>query len=274
MAEPNPRPQSSDLFEEATLGDELLELLGPGLATVFQAAASGHRGRLHDAERAWASDVVAALEIDISVSGLDRIDDITQYIVAPLHEGFADVLALLHLPLDLNWVIRDELLELPYFGDYLRTAGHIAVEPESSRTALRTIFREAANTVASGESLVVFPQGSLLGLEIAFRPGAFALAKRIGRPILPVVLTGSHRVWEYPFHRTLRHGQSIRMEILDPVAPADAMAEMRELERDMKRRALAVVEAPARRYNPERDGRWPGYSFELDPNFAPTVIGS
>lgn len=268
MADPNPRPQPDDLFEQTSRRVELRDLLGPRLAEVLLAAASGDRDRLHHEERVWAQAVVTELQIDISVHGRDRIDPAAQYVVAPLHEGFADVLALLRLPLDLNWVIRDELLELPYFGDYLKLAGHIAVEPESPRAAFRTILRDASDTLARGESLVVFPQGALIGIEASFQSGAFRLAERFDVPLLPVVLTGSHRVWEYPFARTLRRGQSIHMEILDPVVPASAMAEMRELEREMKQRALAVTSAPARRYVPERDGTWDGYSFELDPDFA------
>ncbi len=268
MTHPEPSIEPADLFKQEELTAELRDLLGPHLATVLQAAVSGSRPKLHGAERAWAAAAVAALDIDISMVGLDRVDPGGQYVVASLHEGFPDVLALLQLPLDLNWVIRDELLELPYFGDYLRTAGHIAVDPESPRTALRTIFKKASATIAAGESLVVFPQGSLLGIDIAFRAGAFRLAERIGLPILPVVLAGSHRVWEYPFNRTLRCGQHIHMEILEPIEPGDALSEMRELERNMKRRALAASSAPARRYVPERDGTWDGYSFELDPDFA------
>jgi len=272
MTDPNQSPEPADLFEDSELTTELRHLLGPDLASVLQAATSGSRRKLHTAERAWAASVVAALDIDISVVGMDRVDPDGQYVVAPLHEGFADVLALLELPLDLNWVIRDELLELPYFGDYLRMAGHIAVEPESPRAALRTMYEQVGVTIADGESLVVFPQGSLLGVDIAFRAGVFRLAERTGLPVLPVVLTGSHLVWEYPFQRTLRHGQSIRMEILEPIDPTLAMADMRELERDMKQRALAVTTAPARRYVPERDGTWDGYSFALDPDFAPTAV--
>lgn len=268
MADPNPYPQPDDLFDPRALHTELRDLLGPRLGPVLEAAASGNRSQLHDAERDWAGAVVATLGIHLSIAGLDRVDPDGQYIVAPLHEGFADVLALLRLPIDLTWVIRDELLNLPYFGEYLKVAGHIAVEPEAPRTALRSMLRQADEALSGGESLVVFPQGSLLGLDVAFRRGAFRLAERTGLPVLPVVLTGSHRVWEYPFQRTLRHGQAIFMEVLSPIDATVAVAGMRELEREMKRRALSVASAPVRRYVAERDGLWDGYQFEVDPDFV------
>ena len=238
-------------------------LLGVSLDEVV--AASGERTRLHQAERTWAEAAIAALDIDIEVAGLGNIDPSLQYVVTPLHEGFADVLALLQLPLPLGWVIRDELLDLPYFGEYLRRAGHIAIEPEAPLAAMRTMLRQLPGLLATGDSIVVFPQGSLLGIEVRFQAGAFQIADRFGLPVLPVVLTGSHRVWDYPFGRTLRRGQKIHMEVLPALAPGSARDRMREAEAEMKRRALAVVDAPVRHYVPERDGTWEGYRFELDP---------
>lgn len=59
------------------------------------------------AERDWASQTIAALDIGFDVIGLHHIDTAASYVVTALHEGFADVLALLRFPLDLSWVIRD-----------------------------------------------------------------------------------------------------------------------------------------------------------------------
>ncbi len=265
MANTNTHPRAADLFEQEALSPALRALLEPRIAEVVLAASSGDRRRLHVAERSWADAVIAELAIDLVIEGIDRIDSKGQYVIAPLHEGFADVLALLRLPLDLNWVIRDELLQLPYFGEYLRMAGYIPVEPESPRAALRSILSDSGAMLERGESLVVFPQGSLLGIEVSFQAGAFQLAQRFDIPLLPVVLTGSHRVWEYPFARTVRHAQPIHMEVLDPIDPTEAVAEMGRLEREMKRRALAASHAPARHYVPDRDGIWDGYRFDVDP---------
>jgi 1-acyl-sn-glycerol-3-phosphate acyltransferase len=255
-----------DLFERDALTPGVLDLLGTRLVDVIAAAESGDRQQLRMAERTWAAAAVDQLKIDVAVSGLGNIED-RPYVVAPLHEGFADVLAVMSLPLDLTWVIRDELLDLPYFGPYLRVGGHIAVEPELPRVALRKIMAAARSAITARESLVIFPQGSLLGLDIGFQSGAFRLAERFNVPLLPVVLTGGHRVWDYPFSQKLRYHQTMRMEVLEPIDATDAVAQMRQIERDMKRRALAVDDAPARRYVPDRDGKWEGYSFVVDPDF-------
>ncbi len=262
MADRKPNPHPEELFDPEELDEHMRGLLGPALDVVV--ASSEDRARLHAAERFWARAAIEALEIDIEVAVLENVDPQGQYVVTPLHEGFADVLALLQLPLPLGWVIRDELLELPYFGEYLSRAGHIAIEPEAPLAAMRTLLRKLPALLSSGDSVVVFPQGSLLGIEVTFQAGAFQLADRFELPVLPVVLTGSHRVWDYPFSPRLQRGQRIRLEVLEPLPVGQAVAGMNELEAEMKRRALAVTDAPARHHVPERDGTWEGYRFDLD----------
>jgi 1-acyl-sn-glycerol-3-phosphate acyltransferase len=105
-------------------------------------------------------------------------------------------------------------------------------------------LRAAPETRAGGESLVVFPQGSLLGIETAFGRGAFAVAERTDMPVLPIVITGSHRVWEYPFSPLVRFGERVALEVLPPIEPPFPAPAIRALERNMKTRALASPVRP------------------------------
>ncbi len=114
----------------------------------------------------------------------------------------------------------------------------------------------------------MFPQGSILGIELGFKGGPLRIAKRFDRPILPVVITGTHRVWEHPFSPRLRYGQRVSVSIMRPIPPGEAAERWRDLEREMKAIALGSGMAPARHYLPERDGWWDGYDFDIDPDFA------
>jgi 1-acyl-sn-glycerol-3-phosphate acyltransferase len=109
---------------------------------------------------------------------------------------------------------------------------------------------------ATGDSLVVFAQGSILGVEIAFQPGAFHIARRLNVPILPVVMTGSHTVWEHPYAPTVRLDQTIfSIRVLPAPTPRSLdAATVRSLERRMKLLALDPSLAPVRRFDPDRDG--------------------
>jgi len=176
-------------------------------------------------------------------------------------------LALLRLPLPLRFLVRDELFDWVALSRYLRATGQIRVDNPATRSSLRTMHREIEASLATGDSLVVFAQGSILGVEVAFQPGAFRIARRLGTPILPVVITGSHRVWEHPYTSPTRLGERISVRVL-PSLPSemDAMT-FRHLEQQMKTLALDPSTAPARRFDPDCDGWWDEYRYEIDPDF-------
>jgi 1-acyl-sn-glycerol-3-phosphate acyltransferase len=223
---------------------------------------------LHRTERLMARVAGRIGGVRVECEGLDRIDPDEQYVVVPLHEGMADVLALQRLPLGLRYAVRDELFDWPGLGSYLTASRQVRVDSVGSVSAVRRFYRDAERVFIDGDSLVLFAQGSVLGIEVALRSGAVRLARRTGRPLLPVVLTGSHQVWEHPHSPTIRFGQRVSMRVLDPIRP-DALDEsaFRVLESRMKRLAMAGDLAPARRYRPEVDGFWDGYEFEIDPAF-------
>ena len=173
------------------------------------------------------------------------------YIVVALHEGIADVLALLQFPLPLRFVAREEIFGWPGIGQAITRLGHLSIDPESGAGGYRRLLHSAQNITAGGESLAMFPQGTVLGLETDFQRGAFALARHLALPLLPVVLTGTHRIWEHPFSPTLRYEQEIGMRVLPEVrreevlhTPPDTLR--LRLRRRMKRAALESGQPPPR----------------------------
>lgn len=241
-------------------------LFGPAHRKLLRAARSGERDELHRAERRWAFATIRALGITIETSGLHHVDPSRSYVVVPLHEGFADLLALQHLPLSMVYAAAEELFEWEYLGPYLRATA----QPEVSRTngpvAYRAILQAGSAAAARGESLVVFPQGTILGIETSFTGGAFRAAQRLDMPILPVVVTGASTVWDYPFSTLMHFGGRISLDVLEPVPANRAVSMATDIEAEMKDRALRASPGP-RRFVPERDGWWDEYRFEIDPRF-------
>ena len=239
--------------------------LGPWARRISRAA--DNPAKLHRLEQRWCAQVKRFLRVEVAASGQEHVVPGRRYVVLPLHEGFVDAVALMELGLGLRFVARDELFEWPTLGRYLRDTGQILMEAEAVRSSNRRLLREGKEALDSGESLVIFPQGSILGIEVAFWRGAFAVAEKLEAWILPVVLTGSHRVWEYPYSPLVRFGQQMSMQVLAPIPPGEAVARAGELEAHMKGLALGSDMAPARRFRPEVDGFWDDYSYEIDPSF-------
>lgn len=242
-------------------------LFGPLRWTIIASGFLGRRHLLHRLERMWAAIMTRALGIRITLSGLDHVDPHQEYVVVPLHEGLVDPLVVTRIPLDLSFAARDELFEWRFLGPYLRSSGQTSVSTRSGPAGYRALLRGAREAFERNESFVVFPQGSILGIETAFYPGPFRIAEKLGRPLLPIVITGTHRVWEYPYLSTVRLRQHVRLEILEPIPAVRSVDEMRNTEREMKRIALAQAPSP-RHYEPDRDGWWDGYAFQIDEDFA------
>jgi 1-acyl-sn-glycerol-3-phosphate acyltransferase len=193
------------------------------------------------------------------------------FVVMALHESLVDPLLLAELPLDLRFVARDEIGTWPHVGPLLDAGRHLIVPLRPSVADLRDLLVDARAAIDAGESLVVFPQGSVLGVEIAFQRGAFWLARQLDVPVLPVAITGTHRAWEYPFSPRIRRGVPVRMTVLRPFPNGDREAQ-RALERRMRMLALLEEHAPARRFVPERDGYWDDYPYEVAPEFEVLAI--
>jgi 1-acyl-sn-glycerol-3-phosphate acyltransferase len=77
-----------------------------GLTPPMMRLAPGRTSRL---QRGWGRLARSQLGIDLRITGLGHIDAAQHYVVVALHEGFADVAALLYLPPDLRFVARSEL---------------------------------------------------------------------------------------------------------------------------------------------------------------------
>jgi 1-acyl-sn-glycerol-3-phosphate acyltransferase len=210
-------------------------------------------------------------QVKLELAGLEHLGR-GPYLIASLHEGMADVLCLLQLPLPMRFVARREIFAWPLVGPAISKFGNVAIDPEHGALSFRPLLHAAAAILETGESVVMFPQGSVAGIEGEFQRGVFEIGKRLGVPILPVVLTGSHRIWEHPHSSTLRYGQRVGLRVLPEIGVDLLRSEPLErvrirLQREMKTIALAGEMPRPRHYWGPRDGYWHGYRFDMDPDF-------
>ncbi len=214
--------------------------------------------------------LLKALNVKLEITGSERLTGLEPSVIIPLHEGLLDPVVLqAALPHRLRFMVRDEFMNWQHLGPLLRRFNVIAICPERPASSLRSLLRAE---IHADEHLVIFAQGSVLGLEIALKSGAFLSARALGRAIVPVVLTGTHRIWEHPFSPRLRTHQRVSLRVLEPISAARVASSkprvlLDEVQRELKRVALEPEMAPVRRYEPLRDGYWLGYSFDIDDAF-------
>ncbi|MFN8983749.1 MAG: lysophospholipid acyltransferase family protein [Alphaproteobacteria bacterium] len=149
--------------------------------------------------RLWARAMLGLLRlvcgIRVSVTGLQHIAP-GAAIIASKHQSAFDTFAWLALLPEPSYVLKRELLDLPFWGRAARHSGAVAVDRDGGATALRAMLRDAKRVLDEGRPLVIFPEGTRSGPgeRIAYQPGVAALVMGNGVPCYPVA-TDSGRHW-------------------------------------------------------------------------------
>ncbi|HEY7027733.1 MAG TPA: lysophospholipid acyltransferase family protein [Gemmatimonadales bacterium] len=126
------------------------------------------------------------------IAGVKVADPRRPYVVVSNHESFADILLISHLPWEMKWLSKVELMRIPVIGWDMYLAGDIPVERGTARSAVKAMQR-CQEVLKKKVSVVIFPEGtrSATGEMLPFKDGAFRLAIDAGVPILPLVVSGT-----------------------------------------------------------------------------------
>ncbi len=189
----------------------------------LRAKATGHSYEFYRAERMpWGQRLMKAAEIDIHSEGTEKVGP-GPYLVAPNHQGYLDVPALMAvMPGCGKFVMKRELLGWPVFGRLLRGAGHIPIDRSNRTKAIATIeagFRK----LQPGDFVYMFPEGTRTktGKLGKAKRGVFYFSAHTGLPILPVVIQGSFDRLPRGQYSRFNRGP-ITITVLDPIEPDPA----------------------------------------------------
>lgn len=155
--------------------------------------------------------------VPLRTRGLVRVQDAAPCIVVANHQSFLDLHILGAMPTpNIVLVVKAWPFRIPLYGWFMRQAGYL----NSEELDQETLLRRGGEALASGASLLFFPEGtrSRDGRLGRFRSGAFKLAAESGRPVVPVCLSGIGRL--LPPDTFLLGDSAITVEALPPVDPA------------------------------------------------------
>jgi 1-acyl-sn-glycerol-3-phosphate acyltransferase len=173
----------------------------------------------------WARVNLALLRalcgITVEWRGLERIPA-GAVLVAAKHQSVWETFALLTVLADPTYILKRELLWIPFYGWYARHAGMIPVDRGGGKPALVAMAARVRAALAEGRQVVVFPEGTRRppGAEPKYKYGIAHLYGECGAPCAPIALN-SGLFW--PRRRFLRHPGKIIVEVLEPIAPGLAV---------------------------------------------------
>ncbi len=141
--------------------------------------------------RTWASAFIILTKKVCKVNYIIRgsVDLIkAPMIIVSNHQSMWETAGLTHILPSHVWVIKKELLKVPFFGWGLATLNPIAINRSRRGQVTAQIYSQAKKVVKQGLCVLFYPEGtrSNAGKINNFKLGAFRLAKSLNLPIVPV----------------------------------------------------------------------------------------
>lgn len=178
------------------------------------------RGGLYVAKIAerWGRRLCRLAGGKIIVEGFENIPSDEAVLFVSNHQGNFDIPILLHTTgRKIGFLSKVEVKKIPLISTWMEMLDCVFIDRADRRKAVGAI-REAAAKLESGNSLVVFPEGtrSRGGQVTDFKLGSLKLATLSKAVIIPVSIDGSYRLmeanngWMKPAEVRVTFGEPIR----------------------------------------------------------------
>jgi 1-acyl-sn-glycerol-3-phosphate acyltransferase len=204
----------------------------------------GRRRWIIVAIRFWSKTVMAALRvicgIRVEVRGREHMPT-GPALVAAKHQGMFDTIAPFSFLPDAAYVLKKELLVIPFYGWYSIKGGMISVDRAGHSAALKKLVKDTRQRMAEDRQVVIFPEGTRKapGAEPDYKPGIAALYRDLELPCTPMATnSGAH----WPAHGFLRRPGTVVFEFLEPIPAGLKRGEfMKELQARIEAASNALL---------------------------------
>lgn len=172
--------------------------------------------------------------------GIERIPP-GAVLVASKHQSMWETFALITILKDPAYILKRELMWIPFFGWCARKAQMIPVDRGARSQALANMTARARDEAAAGRQIIIFPEGTrrASGAEPKYKVGVAFLYNALDIPCVPVALN-SGMFW--PRRSVMRYPGVVRVEFLDPIAPGlDRQAFFHRLQNDVESATARLV---------------------------------
>jgi 1-acyl-sn-glycerol-3-phosphate acyltransferase len=191
--------------------------------------------------------IEASVGIRYEVSGWENVPREPVVVMAKHQSAWETIFLEARLP-DQCWIVKRELLWLPFVGWGLWAVRCIAIDRSSGIAAREQVVQQGAQRLKEGHWVTIFPEGTRVapGRRGRYGIGGALLAARTGTPILPV----AHNAGEFwPRYAFRKRAGCIQVVIGAPIRTEgrDAPSVNREVEE--------WIEGQMQRISGVRDGK-------------------
>lgn len=149
--------------------------------------------------------------IQYKITGLENIPS-QACVIMSNHQSTWETLAYPSIFPMLTWVIKKELLYIPFFGWGIASIQPIALDRKQGKKSIRQLISDGKSKLGLGRFLLIFPEGTRIpyGETRPLKAGGFVLAKQANVSILPVAHDAG-RLW--PRNGFLKNPGTIHVHI-------------------------------------------------------------
>lgn len=139
-----------------------------------------------------------------------------EVIIAAKHQSFFDIILIFHALPKPKFIMKRELIYVPFLGQYALRIGCIPVDRGKRGAAIRKMKSDVAADGGDPGQLVIYPQGTRVapGATLEYKPGTAILYHQLGQPCVPLA-TNVGVFW--PKRGILRKPGLAVIEFLPPI---------------------------------------------------------
>lgn len=178
----------------------------------------------------WLLRVICGLRYEIQ--GLENLPPSDPIIIMSKHQSAWETISLrgIFRPQQ-SWVLKKELMQLPFFGWALGFAKSIPIDRAAGRRAIFDVVKQGIERLNEGRYVIIFPEGTRTdpGQRKKYGVGGGVLAERSGVPVIPV----AHNAGVFWRRRGVKKYPGTIQVIIGPAIPSrgkKASQIMREVE--------------------------------------------
>ena len=170
--------------------------------------------------RFWSRLVLGVPGVRLKVEQRAPLDPRRPYIFMCNHASMIDIWAgFVAVPVSFRFIAKKQLSRIPLFGWAMWAGRFIFIDRQNAVAARRSI-EEAARRIKSGQSVVIYPEGTRTrdGRLMPFKKGGFHLAIDSGADIVPMAIEGTRALM--PRGAMLIRPGEVRLQIGEPIPTA------------------------------------------------------
>lgn len=153
---------------------------------------------VHSISSKWVKSFIKLSGAKVKLFGSENIPRDIPVLFVSNHQSNIDIpLLIYYIDKPKGFIAKKELKKIPMVNQWMKLMGGIFIDRSSLRKSASAII-EGIKTLKSGQSLVIFPEGtrSKGAFMRDFKAGSFKLAIKSKVPIIPITIKDSYKITE------------------------------------------------------------------------------